>query len=112
MHHVDCPICITTPGIVMVRKDTYEIKHHCTCRLGDPHKYNGADCSDHKTRFYCASIDTLPSGTIDSIISENQKKYGIRKVGGRWMKPDSVQLSPETIADMRDAVLTMINVQI
>lgn len=112
MYPITCLICLPTPGIVMLRKGNYETKYHCRCKLGEPHRYEGSECSKYTTHYYCASVDTLPAGTIEALISDNEKRYGIRKVGDRWMKPDGVNLSPEQVNEMKQMAWAMMKVNI
>lgn len=111
MKIVNCPICMGL-GFVMLRKDNYETKYHCICRFGEAHKYEGSECSKHATKYYCASIDALTSGIIDAVIADNQKRYGIKKVADRWMKPDEPVLTKEQIKEMRDMAWAYMKVKL
>lgn len=111
MNIIGCPICMGK-GFAIVRKQNYDFKHHCTCRFGDSHKYEGRECSKHQTDYYCASIDTLPSGTIDALIADNQKRYDIKKVGDRWMKPEEHNLTQDQVKEMKAMAWAMMKVSI
>lgn len=112
MKIIDCPICLTSPGFVMVRKDAYETKYHCTCRNGDIHRYDGQECSKYKSYYKCSSIDTLPSGIVDGIIADNSKRYGIYKTAGRWYKPEDPNLNADQIAEMKAMAWAMMKINL
>ena len=108
---VDCPICMGK-GFALVRKDTYEYKYACTCRHGDAHRYDGAECPKHKSRYRCGTVDELPSGTVDELIRDNMKRYGIVKSGGRYLMEMGQKLPPDEIQDIKAMAWQMMGVKV
>lgn len=96
---VDCPICMGK-GFALVWRKGYEYKMRCKCRHGEAHSYEGAECK-HQSRYYCASVEDLPPDEINKLIADNCKRYGIRKVGDRWMRDTSERLTDADMAEFR-----------
>lgn len=111
MYPVSCPICMGK-GFIITKNKNYDFKYRCRCRHGESHHYDGKECTKHATNYYCASIDTLPSGTIDQIVADNEKRYGIKRVGDRWMRPDEPVLTQEQVKEMRSMAWAYMKVKL
>ena len=96
MHNVDCAICMDL-GFVIVKKGIYDFKYKCKCRRSEEHTYEGSECKQ-TSKYYCACVDELPSGTVEELIDMNEKNAGLKRSAGRWLKPVGNKISESEVA--------------